>query len=491
MSNQTKAKASFLCIELLKSFSKKELQQFNQFINSPYFNTDVKLIQLFEYIEKKVLNKEFTEELQSKVYAKVFNEKLSKVLEEKKKKALRTKLSKLNQLAHQFLVNERLNGNQNAFNDLLFACLLDKKQFDAFQLLLKRDRKRLAQKERKENQDFEHVYKIEMHELYHLFDSDKIYKKIDYQFEDILYKLDVQYLVKKLSLLVTIFSDKLLVSKFDKYDMKLKSMEELLKLPKTKNQPNIVVLLEAIRFLRCPNIGYYQNLLDFLDQNKNRIPLNELKSYYSIITNYFSQEIRKGNSYYEKDFPNIYFRLDDQKLLLTNNVMPAIKLKNIIGRMCKTKHFDKAYYFIEKYTPYVKKEYQGSIKKLCLSYIFYYKKDYNKALDYIIQVNSVNSNIEFNHRVLMMKIYYEIDKDYSEKTERFYRSAEKFFIHNKQIPVENKKACKNFTQILINLYRFKHNEGRMTLDKLRKKLEQQEYNADKKWLLEKMAELET
>ena len=487
MSNQTKASGSFLCIELLKSFSKKELQQFNQFINSPYFNTDVKLIQLFEYIEKKVLNKVFTEELQSKVYAKIFNEKLSKVLEEKKKKALRTKLSKLNQLAHQFLVIERLRENQNFFNDLLYYDLLERKQFKAFQLRINRDKKRLSHKVCAELQDFEHIYKIELHQLEYLFDSGKIYKNLNYDFDDILQKIDTEYLVKKLSILVTIFSDNLLKNKYEKYDKSLQMIEQLFLF--NEKHPKVTLLYEVIMFLRNPNNYCYKNLLNLLDKYKNQIPSHELKSFYQIISNYFSQELRKGNQALEKDFTEIYFLLDNQNLLLENKIMPVIKLKNIVVRMCKSGYFNKAKYFLNKYIMYLKKEYVESLNKLCLSFISYYQKDYSKALDNIIHIDNINPMIESNQRILLMKIYFDRDKTYSEKTERLYRSTEKFFIDNKSLPYEHKKSWKNFTQILINLYRFKHNEGRMTSPKLRKKLEQQEYNADKKWLLEKMDEL--
>lgn len=487
MSNQTKTNTSFLCIELLESFSKKELQKFSQFINSTYFNSDKRLIQLFKLIEKEVLNETFTETLQSKIYTKVFDEKVNKNLAGCEKKKFRAKLSKLNQLAHHFLVTEGLSKNKNVFNDLLYTSLLDKRQFSAFQLLVKRDRKRLSIKERKSNSDFEHLYKIEMRYLDYLFYSDRIYKNTDYNFEDVLCKLNVQYLTEKLTLLVTIFSDKLLTSKYEKCSSSLKIIEHLLYL--NISHPNIAILYAVLKFLREPNNFSYKNLLNLLNQNQSQIPLQELKLFYLIISNFFVDEIQKGNLTYEKDFTELYFLLDRQNLLITENMMPVIKLKNIVVRMCKENLFNKAHYFVEKYISYIKKEHQYSIKKLCFSYIFYYGKEYDKALDYIIQVDSVNPTIEFNYRVLMMKIYFELDKCYSEKTERLYRSAEKFFNDNKLISAENKKACKNFTHILINLYRFKHNEGRMTLEKLQTKLEQQEYNADKKWLLEKMEEL--
>lgn len=489
MSSQTKANAPFLCIELLESFSKKELKQFNQFISSPYFNTDIKLIQLFELIIKEVLNKAFTEALQYKVYSKVFDEKNENILDKKEKKILRTKLSKLNQLLHQFMVTERLKKKKNVFNDLLFTCLLHKRQFNAFEVLFKRDEKRLFQIQRKETEHFEQAHKIKVHYLNYMFDSDKIYKCSNYNFEDVLHSLDLQYIIKKLKLIVTIYSDNILSSENEISNVFFKMKIIILDIPSIKNHPYVSILLGVINFLQVSDQLNYIKLQRLLKQNQHQIPLQELKTFYLLISNYYISELRKGNTTFENDFTQLYLLLDNQNLLLTQSIMPAIKLKNIVVRMCKSNHFNQASYFIEKYLPFVEREHQNSIEKLCLSYISYYQKKLRNALDHIIRVESVNPIIECNIRILIMKIYFETDKDYSEKTERLYRSAEKFFKENKSLPSKQKISWKNFTQILINLYRFKHNEGKMTIEKLQTKLEQQEYNADKKWLLEKMDEL--
>lgn len=487
--NQTKTIALFLCIELLESFSKKELQKFNQFVNSPYFNTDIRLINLFNTLKKEVLHKPFTDEQHAKVYKKVFERKRIKELNEIEKKSLRTKLSKLNQLAQQFLVIESIRENQNSFNDHLLKCLLDKRNFNAFNTLLKREKKRLAAKQRKETDDFEHLYRVEVHYVEYLFLSGSLYKKSQYQFNDVIGKLDIQYLIKKLSLFMAFFSNKLVKSNQSIDSTTLSVTNDLLKLPRYTIEPYLNILNATNNFLQEFSIKSYHNILFLINKYGNSIPLADLKGIYIVILNYLYREIKKGNIDCEKDLVKLYISMDDRNLLLEENLMPVIKLKNITHGMCKNNYLDKAIYFIEKYTPFVRKEDRKSVNSFCLAIVYFYQKDYEKALDHCIQMTSVNQTLETNYRTLVMKIYYERDQSYSEKTERFYRSAEKFFNDNKSLSVLNKKSYKNFTQILINLYRFKHKEGRMTIEKLETKLEQQDYNIDKKWLLEKIQEL--
>lgn len=489
MQHQNESTTSFLCIELLNSFTKKELQKFNQFINSPYFNADIRLIKLFGALRKEVLNKPFTDQQQAKVYKKIFETKLVKELSKSEKKVLRTKLSKLNKLAQQFLVIESLGENQNAYNDHLFNCLLDKRNFNAFHTLLKRDKKRLALKQRKETADFEHLYKVEMHFLEYLFLSGFLYKKNQFEFKDVVCKLDIQYLLKKLSLFNTILSNKLVINNQSIDYSTMTITNDLLKLPQYNSQPYLTLLSATNNFLQEFSTKTYHNILHLLNAHGSSIPLADLKGIYIVILNFLYREIKKGNLDYEKDLIKLYISMDNRNLLLEENIMSTPKLKNVVIRMCKSSYFDKALFFIKKYIPFIRKNDQQSIENICLAYVYFYQQDYNNALEHIIKVGNVNVNIEFDHRILMMKIYYEIDKTYSEKTERFYRSADKFFSDNKLLSRETKKAGKNFIKMLLNLYRLKHEEGKMTVPKLQNKLKQYEFMASKKWLLEKMEEL--
>jgi len=61
---------------------------------------------------------------------------------------------------------------------------------------------------------------------------------------------------------------------------------------------------------------------------------------------------------------------------------------------------------------------------------------------------------------------------------------------SKMHSTRQKQGYINFTKILIGLYRIKHRFGNRSIDVIRKRLDKYEAVSDKKWLLEKMEELE-
>jgi len=69
----------FLCVELLKKFTEKELEGLIYFVACRYFNSDNYVVKLLNVIKLHVLNKiNFSHKLYCDVYEKVFSEKIAK-----------------------------------------------------------------------------------------------------------------------------------------------------------------------------------------------------------------------------------------------------------------------------------------------------------------------------------------------------------------------------------------------------------------------------
>lgn len=63
-----------LCIELLKTFSEEELNRFDEFVNSSFFNTNKKLSLLYKKIRRYTLNIDhLTDEVRLKIYQDVYD----------------------------------------------------------------------------------------------------------------------------------------------------------------------------------------------------------------------------------------------------------------------------------------------------------------------------------------------------------------------------------------------------------------------------------
>jgi len=109
--NKTRNTRPVLCIELLNTFSKKEVGDLEEVIACRYFNTDRYVIKLLDVLRKSVLNKRtFTEEVECKVYQKVFDDLPApkRTLDKKQKGLLNAKMNVLLRLAEQFLSIETM-----------------------------------------------------------------------------------------------------------------------------------------------------------------------------------------------------------------------------------------------------------------------------------------------------------------------------------------------------------------------------------------------
>ncbi len=88
-----------------------------------------------------------------------------------------------------------------------------------------------------------------------------------------------------------------------------------------------------------------------------------------------------------------------------------------------------------------------------------------------------------------LKFHYELDVECDERTIRTFLLSERFIQSHKGLITRDKKAYKNFVRILINIYNTRHGAGKMTVEKIKKKLEKLEFVSDKKWLEEKIERL--
>ena len=104
-------------------------------------------------------------------------------------------------------------------------------------------------------------------------------------------------------------------------------------------------------------------------------------------------------------------------------------------------------------------------------------------------MDDIQINYNTDARFLLLKSYYERDKDYSERSEQIFRSFMEYMRQNKVHSSRQKQGYINFTKTLIGLYRIKHRFGNRSIDVVRKRLDKYEVVSDKKWLLEKIEEL--
>ncbi len=484
-------KSELICIELLNSFTEIELDQFSHFINCYYFNTDKSVVKLFESLRKRILHKKRFDDVQQKIaFEQVFGASNGqKTLLKKEKKHLNAKLSLLKNLAEQFLSVEGLVENLVHYNELILMKLLDKKQYRLLERHFNQLDKNMTNVDKKDIEFYNLKKTIEFYKRDYLFQSGRIYTKNEDNLDNLTFNFDISYLVQKLNMFISTLAIEQTLTRSHELSS-FKAIQALLNLPQYAKHPLVTLYKAVVDLLINKSKNFYKKLLYSLDEFSMISTKEDLIGFYKVASNYCVQQIRQGKFTYA-DLFEIYLKMDKKDLLIEKNSISIISLLNIITVACRTKAFNKAEKLIEKYRPYIRKSVRESVCNYNYGAIAFYKKEYNQALQYFIRVDDINLEYDVNCRVIILKCHYEMDKHYDERTMQIFRSANKFFKDNKQLTPQRKKSYRNFIQILIYIYKIKHQETKMQLSRAQEKLDAQEVNSDKNWLQTKMDELGT
>lgn len=489
MSKKTK---NYNLITLLQSLSDKERKQFHLFVISPYYNLDEGVTRLFQILEKEVLSKKiFNDAVKSIVYHYMKTgekTKVIKILEKEQYNWLRAKMSLLLELAQKFLINKALAEDSIISNQLLSKKLLEKKQFSIYERIARKQQKKIAHTQTKGITYYEHAFQVEQDRMTY-FHRNGLLGKED-NFPSLHANLDMYYIINKLKLFSTMHSILNAVNKNQPYDFVAQdAITKLLELSQYTNQPIILFYKTAIQLMEKNEESTYHVLLDLLQTQQEHISKNDLIYFYHGALNFCISQIHQGKVAYYKNIFHLYKAMEEQAILMESDFVDSGKLNNVIAASCRVREFDWAIAMVHKYCPLLPKVIRESLKNLYLAGIAFHQSNYDKTIEHLNHIEPISVTTEINRRILQMKSFYEKDESYIYATERLFRSAMQFFHLNKEIATKQKKAHKNFVQIVITLYRYRFNQGKKNLTNIRVELEQMELITDKKWLLEKSVEL--
>ena len=277
------------------------------------------------------------------------------------------------------------------------------------------------------------------------------------------------------------------------YDLSsMAAMSALLDLPQYAKQPLIILYRANVALMEATSDNTYFNLLNLLTQYESSVPVSVLKDFYATAVNHCAAQIRLGKPDYIKNVFDLYKKMDAKNLLIDNGFISKSNLKNIVTSACRAQEFVWAEKAVERYRPYLRRSIKDSVCYFNLGVIAFHQKDYEAAHDKFIQVDRIDKIHDINIRGLILKCLYEKEKEYSEPTMQAFRSAHKYFKGDKSLAAKIRTGYTNFIQILMNLYRLRHNVNatKANAERIKEKLAQQKVNSDKRWLLEKIEELE-
>ncbi len=463
-------------IGILKTFTKREISDFERFVRSPFHNRMQKCVELISIL------KDFYPDFD---HFGLEKERIFKRLYPDKKKfdsGLSVITSHLMELLKEYLIVRRLDKNEDLKDTLLLKELLDSGDTRLFKVISNRKRKRLAETPKKDIDYYYHSYLFE--ETYFRHEQESRNMNVDPR--SLVRKFDEYYVLNKLKLTC----DSLNYANVIPVGYDLTLLDEVLKLVEANHYDNFLIgiyntILHSIR--DSENEDHFYKLKEKLKTYANDISPEVLDRFYIFITNYAIRKVVQGKSGYLNELFELYMDMVTNGAILEKGIIPHNRMKNVVSLGSKLGKFDWTENFIKDHKGLLKKEYRHSVYNYNMGSLMFYKGNHIEAMGYLNKIEGIDVFYEIGRKFVLLKIYYELDEPILYFN--LAASFKEYIRKNKVISESYRVGYNNFVNALSLVYRIKTGDSKKKKNILEKEIDQQKYNSDKKWLLEKISQL--
>jgi len=498
---------------LLQALSSSERSNFSDFVKSPYFNKDKKLIVIIDFLNNLLFYKEeprITEKHETEVFSKTFGIPVLKSQLTKKERALlNDKLSKLTTLAIKFLTVNDLQADSPEKTVLLLRQLHLKKLTTVFDSSRRKEKTKLAHQQIDKSFYLKN-YHLErsLFEFQFQYQISKLLKKDN--LGSVIEALDVYFLIDRMLLHLASMA---LLSNVGSKSYDFHSMNTILRLseiPKYKNIPAVKICRTACSMETCKLLSkeqinqdikaqqHYQELIKLLNQ-ENAFTRDFKEVFYTLAINFCSHQTRrnKNDAFQQKAF-ELYQQLESNGLMSNNSRVRASRLINGISFACQSGNYNWAEDVSPKYIPFIDKAIRKGVASFIQGQIAFYQKKYEPADQFFLETELAPQHRAYstNCKIFRLKCLYEINQYSFEAANRKFRSEILQRKMSKLLSKNDKTGQINFIKILSDLYKIKSSikierksKAIQRLLTTKNKLKNKTFIADVLWLEKKIEEL--
>lgn len=467
-------------ITLLKTLSKSEIIKFRDFVNSPYFNKNQKVMKLCEEVVSYYPNfdsKDFNEE---NIFKKMFgNEKYNYF-------KIKNIISDLYQLSVLFLkmIATDKKGIENEIN--LLNEFHERKLHNYY-----------LQKEKQINKHFNDIpVKDEFffHAFYQLArvnTSHFKFIKSGYSFDLIQKEFDV-YVQYTLIVLLRNYA-KMLTNKNHgniKFDMKMfDQVWDYIKDKEFENNPSCRIYKQIILLEKSRDENDYRELLKSKEKYSDNLSVEDMYYILLVANSFAAYRLKLGDESYYKERFSIFRELIDRKIQIPEYIL-YVNFVNTYTAACMADEFIWAEDFLKHFQNGISPEEERvNTINFCRAFMAYRLKEYDKALEYFSKTSFKLFLMKVMVKSYTVRIYYE--QNLYEQTFLSIDAFRHYLKSEKLIDEEMKIAHYEFLKIVSELTKLKSEGEKNTKDVnlsfLKKQIKEMSGNplGAKNWLIEK------
>ncbi len=472
-------------LHIIKSLSLKELKRFETYLLSPFFNTNPLLVQLFGYIKDAYPDFEDANLIKEKVYPKIYPN--SSYESEK----LRLLMSALTKQLEGFLIYTENEKKEIAQDLTLLDTYTDRNLDKYFWQHLKYTQQKLNKEALHDANFFKHQYLLQEH-AYQFSIYSKSYP-VQTSLQEVVDNFDTYYLAHKLRYSCAVLTRGNVLSVQHQTFM----LEEIIAGVKDSgflNIPVVAAYYYLILLLLHNTESDFRQLQKLLSENRTNFPALDLRTLYTGMVNFCAQKIKEGNMDYYQYLFDVYQEMLDTQIIYVGDYISPSHYRNIISLALKIKPADWTKKFIHEYKDKLHPNFRKNVFNYSLATLYFSLKNYDKALTYLLHVEFTNAFSHISYKKILLQTYFELNE--TEALESLVGNFRGLLKRNKKISVNNASAYRNFVNYTMKLYRVKHHHNRAyayrlkVLLKIKMAIEVSTSVIEKKWLLEKVGEME-
>ncbi len=481
-------------IELLKSFTKKEIRRFEEFLESPYHNKNSGLLILFRFLKNHYPHFNHKELTKEKIYKAIMSGK--KNTDKFNDAVLRNIFSDLLYSCTDFLAYEGMKKDKFLFYEKLLSELSLKKSRSLFDKYVKVTESFLNAEGVNGEQYYYNLSALEDLKLSFSQNTDdlKLYKRDHIKFSADY--VSYYYIIK----VIKHFNYFAYQDQFNSGQRKILSEmilsavspDELLNYAKEISQKDFLILDVYLKMYRSikdvSDDEVYFEFRNSFEKNLKFFPASELYGLYTIAANICVQKIELRKEYFIKECFELYKKMIEKKLLAEiPGYLPLAFFTAVINTGISCGEFAELEKLIPLLAEKLNPEYSGTAAGYYSALIYFHRKDFHRSLEIAAKADTEFINFKYLIKILIIKCHYEL-KNY-EQIIYISDSFRHFLGKNKYVNDNYRNEFRKFITVTELLVKYNFKKSSDTLYRIRKLLESS--NAPgKKWLTEKYNELD-
>jgi hypothetical protein len=463
-------------IQLLRSFSRPEWRAFIDFVRSPYFNKQKKLVLFCAHLKKLAYNGFPEEKLERETLFKaVFpdvpfdNKELNYVS------------NNLLQLAQTFIGLDRHAQNESmqtldVLDSLLERDLVKHYSFESRSLEKKLEKSSLR------DSGF-HFFNYRYAGLKNRYFLQQKERRHDPQLEKMQEQLDRYYIAQKLRIACEMLDRQQFIS----HNYSISLLDEILShlnlYPSLKKEsPAIALYIELFQLLTAESSSseHFIRYRSLLSRYREHFPLDEMRNLFLYAINFCLRQVRAGRTKYLSELFDLYQEGIESRLLFENDRLSPWTFKNVVKLGLRLKKYDWTHAFIESAVAHLEPSYRNDARHYNLAEWSYFTGKYGDAITLLTKSEFSDIYYVLDARVMLAKIYYETEE--WDALESLLNAFRVYLNRNRQVPDGVKKLYLNFLNFLSQLLKSPNGKH----PGLSAKVKSTTSLVERNWLLEKV-----